>query len=124
MRYLYTRDLPTLSQVLADLGNPSPREIANYFQVTERTVFRWMAAGVAPRPVELALFWESNYGWSAIETDLFNSRNYFLNLSESLKNDVQNLRVRVAWLEKNGSFGSANEPFLSPVRVVPGVVNA
>lgn len=120
MRYLARRNLPTLSQALADLGNPSPREISNYLEVTERTVYRWVAAGVAPRPVELALFWETSYGESLIDCDLVNRSRVMHNLSESLGLEVKKLQARVAWLEAHGRFGSANAPWLS---AVPGAAH-
>ena len=112
MRYLRSRDIPSLGQSLADLGNPSPREIASYLDVTERTVYRWVAAGVAPRPVELALFWETSYGESLIDCDLVNRSRVMHNLSETLGLEVRKLQARVAWLEAQGQFGSANRPYL------------
>lgn len=115
MKYLAPRHIPALSQVLPDLGNPSAREIANYLGITERTVYGWKAADTAPRAVLLALFWESSYGRSALDAELFNSAALYRNLSESLNHEAQKLRTRIAWLEKNGRFDCSNQPFLAPV---------
>lgn len=115
MKYLAPRALPALSQLLPALGNPSPREIARYLDVTERTVYAWKAADLAPKAAQLALFWESSYGLSALDAELFNQVAVYRNLSESLNHEAQMLRVRIARLEKIGSFASANAPYLSPV---------
>lgn len=115
MKYLAPRALPALSQLLPDLGNPSPREIARYLDVTERTVYGWKAADQLPKAAQLALFWESSYGLSALDAELFNRVAVYRNLSESLNHEAQMLRVRIARLEKIGSFASANAPYLAPV---------
>lgn len=119
MKYLAPRSIPVLSQLLPDLGNPSPREIANYLGVTERTVYGWKASDATPRAALLALFWESSYGLSALDCELFNSVSVYRNLSESLNHEAQKLRVRIAWLEKNGRFDCSNQPYLSAVPVLP-----
>ena len=115
MKYLAPRSIPALSQVLPDLGHPSAREIANYLGVTERTVYGWKATDAPPRAVLLALFWESSYGRSALDAELHNSAQVYRNLSESLNLEAQNLRTRIARLERLGTFDCANAPFLAPV---------
>lgn len=114
MKYLAPRALPALSQIVPALGNPSPREISRYLDVTERTVYRWHATDDAPRAALLALFWESSYGLSALDSELYNTVAVYKNLSESLNHEAQMLRVRIARLEKIGSFASANAPYLVP----------
>lgn len=115
MKYLAPRAIPALSQIVPVLGNPSAREIARYLDVTERTVHRWMAADDAPRAALLALYWESSYGLAALDAELFNTVAVHKRLSESLNHEAQMLRVRIARLEKIGSFDSANAPYLAPV---------
>lgn len=117
MKYLAPRSIPALSQVLPDLGNPSPREIARYLDVSERTVYGWKAADLAPRAVLLALFWESSYGRSALDCELHNAAQVYRSLSESLNHEAQTLRLRIARLEKMGDFGSANAPHIAPALV-------
>jgi hypothetical protein len=56
--------LPPLGLMLDDLGNPSTRQLGRALGVTERTARRWVAAGQAPRPVMLALFWVTRWGES------------------------------------------------------------
>lgn len=118
MKYLAPRTIPALSQVLPDLGNPSPREIAAYLGVTERTVYGWKATDAPPRAALLALFWESSYGLSAINAELHNAAHVYRSLSDSLNHEAQKLRTRIAWLEKNGRFDCANQPFMIPVAPV------
>lgn len=115
MKYLAPRSIPALSQVLPDLGNPSPREIAAYLGVTERTVYGWKATDAPPRAALLALFWESSYGLSAINAELHNAAQVYKSLSDSLNLEAQNLRMRIARLERLGTFDSANAPYLAPV---------
>lgn len=116
MKYLAPRALPALSQLLPDLGNPSPREIARFLDVTERTVYGWKAADRAPRAAMLALFWESSYGLSALDAELFNTVQVHKGHAESLARRVVNLESRIARLEKIGRFDSANAPDLEAVR--------
>lgn len=117
MKYLAPRTVPALSQLLPDLGHPSPREIARYLDVSERTVYGWKAADDAPRAALLALFWESSYGRSALDCELHNSAMIYKRLSESLNNEAQMLRLRISRLEKMGDFGSANAPHITPALV-------
>lgn len=56
--------LPPLPLMLADLGQPSTSHLGRALGVTERTARRWLAAGHAPRPAMLALFWVTRWGQS------------------------------------------------------------
>lgn len=114
MKYLAPRAVPALSQLLPDLGNPSPREIARFLDVTERTVFSWKAQDRAPRAALLALFWESSYGLSALDAELHNTAMVHKNHADALARHVVNLECRIARLEKIGDFGCANVPYLAP----------
>jgi len=121
MKYLAPRSLPALSQLLPILGNPSPREIARFLDVTERTVYAWKAADRAPKAAILALFWESSYGLSSLDAELHNTAMVHKRHAESLARHVVNLECRIARLEKIGSFGSANSPLLNPPLLLNGV---
>lgn len=115
MLHMAPRSLPSFNQILPHIGNPHPRQIAKYLGVAERTVYHWKKTDKAPKSVRLALFWESSYGQKTIDAEMFNAMQTHKMLSESLNRKVGNLEARVRYLEKNGSFGSANEPFLTPV---------
>ncbi|AVS74484.1 hypothetical protein [Paracidovorax cattleyae] len=110
MKQLAPRALPALSQLLPDLGNPSPAELARYLGVSVRTAYGWKALDRAPRAVLLALFWESSYGLSTLDCELHNTAMVWKNLSESQGLEMANLRARIARLERIGDFGCANDP--------------
>jgi len=115
MNLLISPTLPSYPHLLDVLGRPSPREVARYTGVTPRTVERWNAAEVAPKSAMVAMFWLSCYGRSQLECDLVNELRVSQFLTNSLRDDLQQMRVRVAWLEKNGRFDSSNQPFFAPV---------
>ena len=115
MKCLAPRALPALSQLLPVLGNPTVPELAAHLGVSERTIYTWKARDTAPRAALLALFWESSYGLSTLDAELYNTAMVFKKLSESLNNEVLNLRLRIARLERIGTFDSANTPYFAPM---------
>lgn len=50
-----------------ELGGP--KRVSKMLDVTERTVWRWLAEDSVPKMAVLALYWESRYGRSLIDTD-------------------------------------------------------
>lgn len=121
MLHFAPKSLPSFNQILPHLGNPHPRRLAKYLGVSERTIYHWKKTDKAPKAVLLALFWESSYGQKTIDYSTFNAMQSYKLLSESLKRNILNLEARVRYLEKNGSFDSANEPFLTPVPEIKSV---
>lgn len=99
--------------MLESLGNPEPKRLAKWLGVSERTIWNYNRAGQAPRSAMLALFWLTPWGDSALDTDRENLVRVLQSLTNSLGNDVANLRTRIAYLERIGGFGSANEPAAS-----------
>ncbi len=86
------------------------KRAAKILDVTERSIWRWLAEEKVPKAAVLALFWESRYGQSLIETDQ--------------RNEIVLLRARVRILEDQFlrakdvitgmrllNYGTANEPF-------------
>ena len=63
--------LPHLHTILDNLGLPD-KQVARFLDVSPSTVKRWRIAGQAPRPVMLALFWETDWGRSAVACDAVN----------------------------------------------------
>lgn len=108
------RQLPSLEVLLHDLGQPRADVIARALGVTPRTVRRWLADGQAPRPVMLALFWESSYGRSQANADAHNAAMWARAQVAGLERENATLSARVAYLERVGQFGSANAPTLAP----------
>lgn len=87
------RHLPPLSVLLDDLA-AHPDTIARLLDVDPRTVRRWIAAGHAPRPVMIALFACSRWGYSWINT--------------AADNDARILAQRCAILTRENAALAAN----------------
>lgn len=108
---------PPLSFLLDDLLTRDPVKIAAHLGVTVRTLARWQAADDAPRSAMLALFYETQWGYSLMHATAHNGEMYARQLADTLGRENAALRVRVARLERLGDFGAANAPSLHPVIV-------
>jgi len=127
------RSLPPITDILADLGNPPPAALARALGVSERSVWRWRAAPErTPRPVVLALFFASRWGWSAVDADARTAVRLAQALTVSLRAEIEQLAGEVQRLEALGGYGSANSPAnprlvvvarTTPGRVGPGLGN-
>ncbi|MEZ2296488.1 helix-turn-helix transcriptional regulator [Variovorax sp. RCC_210] len=103
------RSLPALS-VLIEASAHRPEALARYLGVSPRTFARWRARGAAPRPIELALYWESFYGVQHIEADAFNAARQSAAEAAAWKRECERLAGVVARLETEYDWGSANAP--------------
>lgn len=101
---------PPLSYLLDDLLTSDHRKIAAHLGVTLKTLERWIVTDDAPRAALLALFYESRWGYSLMETTAYNGHMYERRLRQSLERENAMLRTRIARLETTGDFGAANEP--------------
>jgi predicted DNA-binding transcriptional regulator AlpA len=115
------RQLPPLSLMLGDLGDPAPRVLARGLGVSVRTVQRWIAADQAPRAVMLAVFWSTRWGRSTIEAHAYNEAAQAFGLAECYRRERDALRRELARVLAAADFGSANEPTMRelPARLVP-----
>lgn len=111
------RQIPPPSVLLADIGQPPPAVIARALGVSLRTVYGWKAADQCPRPAHLAMFWESRWGQSVANAEAINGERFARGLVQALERENATLRARVAYLERVGSFGSANAPTVTPASV-------
>lgn len=102
--------LPTLNEMLIDIGNPHPREVAKVLRVTERTVWRWKAANKAPKSVMLAIFWTTRWGRSAVDAAAQNDAMRFASIARCLRDELDAIKARLARVAKIGDFGSSNDP--------------
>lgn len=102
--------LPTFGEMLIDIGNPHPKEIAKVLRVTERTIWRWKAADEAPRSVMLAIFWTTRWGRSEVDAAAQNDAIRFAGLARCLQDELDAIRARLARVAKIGDFGSSNDP--------------
>jgi hypothetical protein len=113
------RDLPSLSVLLDDVG-ASPRSMAAHLGVSERSVLAaWTERASLPRACHLAVFYETKWGRSFVDSRAHNDAVLYGTIMLRLKDEVERLRGVLAHLGKLGEFGSANDP--SPDIVVEGV---
>jgi hypothetical protein len=109
MLALMPRQVPSLATILADLGNPSPVEIARALGVTPRTVERWLHDADAPRPALLALFWLTRWGQSEVDCRAINDAQHQAQRAAVLESEVCRLRAEVSRLVRLGRFDCAND---------------
>lgn len=76
---------------------------------------RYHNAGQAPRSVMLSLFWESHWGYSAIECEQINRARLIYMENRALKLQISQLERQVQLLEQERatSPGAANSPFFA-----------
>lgn len=106
------RQLPNVSALLADIGQPPPQVVARALGVSVRTVYTWKAADQCPRPAHLAMFWESRWGQSLANVEAINGERFARGLLDAVQRENAMLRARIAYLERVGQFGTANAPTL------------
>jgi hypothetical protein len=105
--------LPSFSQLIEALPEREPGQLCKYLDITHQTLRRWKAAQTAPRMAMLAMYWETPYGASLVNTTAHNGAMYARQEVCGLKAENAMLHARIARLEGLGNFGSANEPMLS-----------
>ena len=99
--------LPLFADILDDLPARTPA-IARYLGVTERSVYKWRAANRAPRPAQLALFWETKWGQSLSTTTALNGAMYHAAHVASLEQEIARLKAQLARIERFSD--TANSP--------------
>jgi hypothetical protein len=109
-RMYMPRTLPSLGEMLIDIGNPHPKAIAKALKVTERSVWRWKAADKAPHSVMLAIFWITRWGRSEVDAAAQNDAMRFASLARCLQDELDAIQARLARVAQIGDFGSSNDP--------------
>lgn len=104
------RQLPPPSLILSDLGRPRAAQLAHALGVSERTAWRLRASEDWPRPVHLALFFASTWGWSAVESDARHRIATAEALADALRRDLAAAEATCRRLEQLADFGAANAP--------------
>lgn len=91
-----------------ELGGP--KLVCKFLDVAERTVWRWLAEESAPKMAVLALFWETKYGKSLVNTDQVNEiRQLYLRI-RILESQYTRAKDIVAGLRRLHT-GTANEAY-------------
>lgn len=94
-----------------------PKKIAAFLGISTKTLQRYIADDQAPRAIMLALFYESNWGQSLVNSTAQNGEMFHRQKSQGLERENATLRARIARLEALAAaspaagFGSSNEPF-------------
>lgn len=99
--------LPPLSFLLADQAAPR-KKIARHLGLSLRTLQRYIAAGHAPRAVQLALWFESRWGLSALHEHAFNEAQHARAWVASLERECERLRQVIKALENAQAQPAAN----------------
>jgi hypothetical protein len=102
--------LPPLSLLIDDLPTRCLRQLARHLGISERTVKRYQEQDQAPRLVMLALFWETRWGQSVLDAEIFNRDQVQRGLVGALQRENAQLRATVARLVAAGDYGAANDP--------------
>jgi predicted DNA-binding transcriptional regulator AlpA len=104
------KTIPAFKDMLVDIGNPHPREIAKALKVTERSVWRWLAANKAPHSVMLAIFWLTKWGMSEIEAAAHNAAIGSAAQARCLQEELERVTATLQRISKISDFGSSNDP--------------
>jgi len=102
------RNLPVWELILSDLGNPPVARLSRALGVGSSTIYRWNAAGLAPRSAQLALFWLTSWGRASVHAQAVNDAQVACGYVECLRGDVRRLEGQVRHLLSLG-HGSAND---------------
>lgn len=111
---------PPLSVLLDDLLTSDLAAIAGHLGISVATLRRYKQADQAPKSVLLALFYETRWGYSLLESTAHNGHATERAWRQALEREAAGLRTRIARLEAIGDFGAANAPALVGA-VAPGL---
>lgn len=104
--------LPHITYMVDDL--PANREqIARHLDISPRTLDKYIVAGQAPRPIMLALFWETRWGRSAADCEASNYAAMRAGRTNALERENAELRRQIKALETLVSLNdlASNLPF-------------
>lgn len=91
-----------------ELGGP--KIVCKMLDVSERTVRRWLAEESVPKMAVRALYWETRYGRSLIDTDHHNEVVLLRGQIRCLEDQFERASRIIAGL-KLLNYGTANEPY-------------
>lgn len=100
-----------LRGLITDLG-ATPLAVAKFLQVTERSIWRWLAEETAPWPV-LALLWhETPHGRHVAALDVGNELVIVKGLARSLTDQATQQAAQLCRVLAISNTGAANDPLL------------
>ena len=107
--YILGKKTPGLSQMLADMGQPSAAQLADALGVSVRTAARWIEADTAPRPAMLALYWVTRWGRDEVDCTAGNDARRMHALAQCEKRRADLAEQQRDMLLLLGDFGAAND---------------
>ncbi len=99
-----------------ELGGP--RKVCRMLDVTERTIWRWLADDNVPKMAVRALYWETQYGRSLVDADHHNEVILMNGRIRLLEEQFARAARVIAGL-KLLNFGTANEPYFDELGEFP-----
>lgn len=118
MLYRFPKYIPPFSDLVSDIGNPSPDQVAGALGVSPSTVNEWLSGvAAAPRVAGLSLFWLTRWGQSETECELRNRAELHRMLALSAADECAALRLELARVVSMGDFGCANAPTLAATQL-------
>ncbi len=112
------KHIHNLQLLLADLPTQDDARIAAHLGLSADTVRRYRLTNRAPRPVALALFWETRWGRSVLEVDQVNTDRMRQNALAAARAELGILRRQVQRLAPLARLGSANEAVYDLFQIV------
>lgn len=107
--------LPHLLSILDNIGQPH-QKLASFLDLSPSTIQRYERAGQAPRPVMLALYWETTWGRSAAHCEADHAARLHYMRAMGLELRISELEATIdrlqAQLDKH-TGGAANGPWFS-----------
>lgn len=98
-----------LRGLLSDLA-ATPAQAAGYLEVSERTVWRWLADGTAPRPVLACLWLETPHGRHVAALDVGNELVIVRGLAKGFEAQTTDQAAQLARVLAISDTGAANDP--------------
>ncbi len=104
------KDTPTFPEMLDWLPFYSTKDLAHHLGVTERAVRNWKNAGVAPRPVMLAIYWHTHWGRHHVVQEAHREIAEYHRRAQAAELELDRLRAVVHKLEAQTVWQSSNGP--------------
>ena len=103
-------ELPPLRLMVADIP-ATEKQMARHLGITPETLRRYIKSGQAPRPIMLAMFWETRWGRSAADCEAAQFGQVHAAHAQALARENAKLREQLTALERMVDSGAANAPF-------------
>lgn len=106
-----TANLPHLQSLMNNIGH-APDAVARFLELSPSTICRYIKDGQAPKPVMLALYWESSWGLGHVNADAVNNARRYYSEATILRRKICLLEQQIQALEaeRDGRHIAANSP--------------